>query len=83
MTPEQMDELEDRVLRAIQHEHTVEPSTHRAHHDWLTLKIEEEKTRIQRNEEITRHVMKWGIIGVLGTMITATWHWLTRHSPGG
>jgi len=79
MTPEEMGEIEQRVLALLQ----LDPNLHARQHEWLAVKIEEEKTRASRNEEIRRHVEKWGIVGVLTFVVGAVWHWLSKGNHGG
>ena len=78
MTPEDMDELEERVLKIIEHENVIEG--HADDHDWVKLQRHKDETRIARNEAITRAVIQWSVLGILGGIaaLIASW-WKGNH----
>lgn len=84
---DEMDQITQRVVYGLRHEYVdhfdnMSAEEHREHHIWIETEIAEKKTRIARNEEVRRHIMKWGIVGVLGFVITAAWHYITRGNHG-
>jgi len=53
------------AVKALQEAKFISDQDHRNHHDWITSKIKSEEARALLFEELTRHVAKWGIIGML------------------
>lgn len=86
MTSDEMDDLVGRIAHTLRHEDghfdEITAEQHQTHHAWIELEMQEKITRIQRNEEVRRHVLKWGIVGVLGTAATAVWHYVTGNHGG-
>ena len=78
MTPKEMDELVERVSHALRHEYEIPPEDHYKHHLWIRAEMEEKRVRTARNEEIRRHVQKWGIIGVLTFVAGAVYQYFAR-----
>lgn len=48
---------------------------HEAHHEWIQLRIDREKERCEMCREITKSVMQWSVIGILGYMLV----WIKDH----
>ena len=90
MTTEEMDQLADRVVHLLRHEDgfidlyfgDMPPEQHRKHHHIYEAWIKEKQTRAARNEEIRRHVMKWGIVGVIMFTCTAIWQYIKHLVKG-
>ena len=84
VTPKEREELEQVLKEFLEREDVIEidPKTHLLHHDWIRHQLEKEKIVMQRNEAITRHVVGWGIVGLITALGTIVWNWLKgNHAP--
>lgn len=64
LTEEEIELITQRFTEKLQQARSVSDSVHYDHHMWLKKKIEKEEARARLYDELTRHVYKWGIIGV-------------------
>lgn len=82
MTEEELSEIESRIMEVIRRERDVDVVTHRLDHDWIMRERRAQETRIARNEEVRRHIEKWGIIGVLTFIVGAIVHFFKTGNHG-
>lgn len=52
---------------------SVSDSIHYDHHSWIQKQITKEEARTALYQELTRHVYKWGMIGVLTFILYGVW----------
>lgn len=52
----------------------VDAKTHGIHHEWLSERIEAEKTRKEFYKELTKTVISWSVPTLLGGVL----YWLTH-----
>lgn len=69
--PEDIDSLARAFAEALQQARSVSDSEHFDHHKWITARIEKEGARRLFWDEMTKHVVKWGVIGVVSGLLYA------------
>jgi len=82
MTPEEMDELEGRVLKILRHEDTIEPKKHALHHRWAQSEIDAQIAAKERREAVTRAVIQWSVLGILGGIAASIAAWWKGNHGG-
>mgnify|MGYP000287687888 CR=1 FL=1 len=48
---------------------------HEAHHEWIQLRIDNEKARNTMCREITSSIIQWSVVGIIGFFIV----WIKEH----
>ena len=70
------EELKRAMQEVLDESRSIEADKHRDHHIWITAKLESEKQSRERWDRIRGSVIGWLIIGVLGGIGMAVWHWI-------
>lgn len=47
----------------------MDSELHTEHHEWIRARIDAEKSRKCMCDEITKTVLQWSILGILGAMV--------------
>ncbi len=71
--PNHEEELSPETVRAIalavaaylDERRSVDEATHQQHHQYVAERIQERKAAIEMRQAITRHVLGWGIVGLI------------------
>lgn len=71
-------ELIDAFKQALHAERSIDDPTHRDHHEFVKIMIEERERRIARAEKIKAQVGGWMIIAALGSVGTAVYQFFIR-----
>lgn len=53
------------AVTALKESKFVSDQEHANHHGWIASKIKSEEARTELFKELTKHVVKWGAIGIL------------------
>lgn len=53
------------AVKALQQAKFISDNDHYNHHNWISAKIKSEESRAALFDELTKHVAKWGTIGVI------------------
>lgn len=61
------------AVKAIQEAKFVSDQDHYNHHNWIAAKIKSEEARAAFFVELTKHVAKWGTIGVISALFYGLW----------
>lgn len=70
---EEAELIAQKFAEKLQQARSVSDSEHYNHHSWITKQIEKEEARTKLYNELTKHVIKWGILGVLSFLFYAVW----------
>lgn len=62
---EEAEMIAQKFAEKLQQARSVSDTEHYAHHRWIAKQIERDEARTRLFDELTKHVMKWGIIGVV------------------
>jgi hypothetical protein len=76
VTPET---LKAAIREALVEARQADVSEHAEHHAFLAKLIEREELRLRMYEDLRRHLVKWGAIGVLSFIGMAVWYWVRNH----
>ena len=49
--------------------------THELHHEWIQMRIDNEKARNAMCTEITKSVLQWSAVGIIGYLVL----WVKEH----
>jgi len=59
----------------------IDTDLHASHHLFIAKWIAKEKREEERWEKIKTHVLGWGIIGIIGSIGTAVYHYFFKSGP--
>lgn len=73
LNKEELAEVTDMIARAaakaaitaLQEIKFISDQDHHEHHSWIASKIRSEEARVELFKELTKHIAKWGTLGVL------------------
>lgn len=66
-------DLKDILKEAL--EESSHFQVHEAHHEWIQLRINNEKARNRMCAEITKSVVQWSVVGIIGYFVM----WVKTH----
>lgn len=73
MNHEDAEILATAIAKALQQARSVSDSEHYDHHQWITERIEREKTWRKFWEKMTEHLANWGMISLISGLLYALW----------
>ena len=73
MKEEEAEMIAQKFAEKLQQARSVTDSEHYNHHKWIAKQIERDEARIRLYDELTKHVVKWGLVGVLSFLFYAVW----------
>lgn len=77
------EKLKEVLLEVLNENRSVDNKIHERHHRIMDVWIQREERRQERWEKIKVQVYGWGIIGMLGTVGTAVYHFFMKGSGHG
>lgn len=48
---------------------------HEEHHEWIQLRINNERARTSMCQEVTKSIIQWSVVGLLGYLVV----WVKQH----
>lgn len=66
-----LDYIASQIIDHMQTSFTIPSKVHKDHHNWVEVRIIEEKDRKETYLQLQRDILKWVVIGVLTTIMTA------------
>ena len=56
------------AVTALKEANMLSDTDHHNHHNWIASQIKKDEARIAMYDELTKHVAKWGSVGVLSSI---------------
>jgi hypothetical protein len=68
--------LESALGRVLDSRKRVDEETHRVHHEYVARCIDRDRKREKRWEQLRVHILGWGAISVIGSIIYSLGDWI-------
>ena len=64
----EMEALAHEISKEMKSRFSIPSELHKSQHDWIQVQIEREKCRHEACQALTRSVIQWSVLGILGAL---------------
>lgn len=75
--------LAQQIALELDKRRTVDEKTHSEHHEFIRMKITQEKRRADLIETLKKNVLTWFLVGGLVGLFNLVLYWWENHPKGG